>query len=277
MLLQSGCVLLRQVATSSVRNFPNCWNCVVRIPEGNHFHFFKRSFTSRSFQTNVFSSVSVKFNRHGQKFAILTNCARFRSTNVKSQDGNWKDRLWYSLAVAIFMTGATILSVPLYRVFCQKSGRGGKAVVGDNEKVESMKPQDRLITVKFNADRSAQMQWDFKPQQREIQVRVGETALAFYNAKNPTDKPIIGISTYTIVPWQAGYYFNKIQCFCFEEQRLNPGEEVEMPVFFYLDPDLLDDPRMDNVDDIVLSYTFFSSKDQEVKYPGQQIMPANAS
>lgn len=119
MLLQSGCVLLRQVATSSVRNFPNCWNCVVRIPEGNHFHFFKRSFTSRSFQTNVFSSVSVKFNRHGQKFAILTNCARFRSTNVKSQDGNWKDRLWYSLAVAIFMTGATILSVPLYRVFCQ--------------------------------------------------------------------------------------------------------------------------------------------------------------
>ena len=119
MLLQSGCVLLRQVATSSVRNFPNCWSCVVRIPEGNHFHFFKRSFTSRSFQTNVFSSISVKFNRHGQKFAILTNCARFRSTNVKSQDGNWKDRLWYSLAVAIFMTGATILSVPLYRVFCQ--------------------------------------------------------------------------------------------------------------------------------------------------------------
>ena len=98
MLLQSGCVLLRKVATSSIRNFPS---------------------TSRSFQTNVFSSVSVKFNRHSQKFAILTNCARFRSTNVKSPDGNWKDRLWYSLAVAIFMTGATILSVPLYRVFCQ--------------------------------------------------------------------------------------------------------------------------------------------------------------
>uniref|UniRef100_K1Q7W0 Cytochrome c oxidase assembly protein COX11, mitochondrial n=1 Tax=Magallana gigas TaxID=29159 RepID=K1Q7W0_MAGGI len=192
------------------------------------------------------------------------------------------------------MTGATILSVPLYRVFCQKSGRGGKAIQKGNEKVETMKPEDRLITVKFNADRSAQMQWDFRPQQREIEVRVGETALAFYNAKNPTDKPIIGISTYTIVPWQAGYYFNKIQCFCFEEQRLNPGEEekkahnseqplfkgpqrVEMPVFFYLDPDLLNDPRMDNVDDIVLSYTFFSSKDQEVKYPGQQTnMPANA-
>lgn len=275
MLLQRGSLLLKTVAFSSTRNFPSSWNCVSSITGRTFSHSSTRNF-AKSFHSSISRDFSVKVNEHGHKLAIFTNCVRYRYTRSKVDSG-WRDRLWYSIAVALFMTGATILSVPLYRVFCQKSGRGGKAIQSANEKVETMKPEDRLITVKFNADRSAQMQWDFRPQQREIQVRVGETALAFYNAKNPTDKPIIGISTYTIVPWQAGYYFNKIQCFCFEEQRLNPGEEVEMPVFFYLDPDLLNDPRMDNVDDIVLSYTFFSSKDQEVKYPGQQVnMPANA-
>ncbi|CAI9724239.1 cytochrome c oxidase assembly protein COX11, mitochondrial-like [Octopus vulgaris] len=93
------------------------------------------------------------------------------------------------------------------------------------------------------------------------QVLPGETALAFYSAKNPTDKPIIGISTYNIIPYEAAMYFNKIQCFCFEEQRLNPHEQVDMPVFFYIDPDFVEDPKLENVDTITLSYTFFEAKD----------------
>ncbi|XP_045840384.1 cytochrome c oxidase assembly protein COX11, mitochondrial isoform X2 [Meles meles] len=101
------------------------------------------------------------------------------------------------------------------------------------------------------------------------QVVPGETALAFYKAKNPTDKPVIGISTYNVVPFEAGQYFNKIQCFCFEEQRLNPQEEVDMPVFFYIDPEFAEDPRMVNVDLITLSYTFFEAKEgQQLPVPG---------
>lgn len=92
-----------------------------------------------------------------------------------------------------------------------------------------MKPvKDKVLTIKFNADTAAAMQWNFKPQQNVIKVLPGETALAFYTAKNPLDRPVIGISTYNVVPYEAGQYFNKIQCFCFEEQQLNPHEEVSL-------------------------------------------------
>jgi len=94
-----------------------------------------------------------------------------------------------------------------------------------------------------------------------LQIYPGETALAFYRAENRTDRPIDGISTYNVIPFEAGQYFNKIQCFCFEEQRLNPGETVELPVFFYIDPEFAEDPRMEDVDKILLSYTFFEAKE----------------
>ncbi|XP_041077537.1 cytochrome c oxidase assembly protein COX11, mitochondrial-like [Polyodon spathula] len=101
------------------------------------------------------------------------------------------------------------------------------------------------------------------------QVAPGKTALAFYKAKNPTDKPVIGISTYNVVPFEAGQYFNKMQCFCFAEQRLNPNEEVDMPVFFYIDPEFDEDPRIARVDTITLSYTFFEAKEgQKLPLPG---------
>ncbi|XP_066966287.1 cytochrome c oxidase assembly protein COX11, mitochondrial isoform X3 [Macrobrachium rosenbergii] len=93
------------------------------------------------------------------------------------------------------------------------------------------------------------------------QVLPGETALAFYTARNPTDRPVIGVSTYNVIPFDAGQYFNKIQCFCFEEQLLNPHEEVHMPVFFYIDPEFVDDPKMENVDQLTLSYTFFEARE----------------
>lgn len=131
----------------------------------------------------------------------------------------------------------------------------------DIETMERVK--NRVISVKFNADLAASMRWNFKPQQYEIKVAPGETALAFYTAKNPTDTPVIGISTYNVIPFEAGAYFNKIQCFCFEEQMLNPHEEVDMPVFFFIDPEFAEDPKMEFVDEIMLSYTFFEAKDAE--------------
>ncbi|MPC39323.1 Cytochrome c oxidase assembly protein COX11, mitochondrial [Portunus trituberculatus] len=121
--------------------------------------------------------------------------------------------------------------------------------------------RDRMLRVKFNADTAASMTWNFRPEQREVQIHPGETALAFYTARNPTDRPVIGVSTYNVVPFDAGQYFNKIQCFCFEEQLLNPHEEVHMPVFFYIDPEFADDPKMENVDIITLSYTFFEARE----------------
>ncbi|KAG1687133.1 Cytochrome c oxidase assembly protein COX11, mitochondrial [Nymphon striatum] len=124
-----------------------------------------------------------------------------------------------------------------------------------------MKKGGKPIKVRFNADKSSSLRWMFHPQQTEITVYPGETALAFYTATNPTDKPIDGIATYNIVPYEAGKYFMKIQCFCFEEQRLNPNEEVDMPVFFYIDPEFSEDPRMEFLKELTLSYTFFESKD----------------
>ncbi|XP_033117667.1 cytochrome c oxidase assembly protein COX11, mitochondrial-like [Anneissia japonica] len=169
----------------------------------------------------------------------------------------------YVLAATIMTGGLSYAAVPLYAVFCQATGLGGQATKGhDTDKVESMMViKNRQILIKFNADTAASMRWNFRPQQPEVKVYPGETALAFYSALNPTDKPIVGISTYNVVPFEAGQYFNKIQCFCFEEQRLEAHEQVDMPVFFYIDPEFAEDPKMAKVDIITLSYTFFEAKE----------------
>ncbi|KAK2584911.1 hypothetical protein KPH14_002507 [Odynerus spinipes] len=169
---------------------------------------------------------------------------------------------FYVTGIGVLIAGLSYAAVPLYRIFCQAYSYGGTTTGHDTSKLEYMKPnKERKIKVRFNADTAASMQWNFKPLQREITVIPGETALAFYTATNPTDKPIIGISTYNVVPFEVGQYFNKIQCFCFEEQQLNPHEQVDMPVFFYIDPEFAEDPKMEYIDDIILSYTFFESKD----------------
>lgn len=174
-----------------------------------------------------------------------------------------RSTLYYVTAAGVLAVGLSYAAVPLYRMFCQAYSYGGTTSQGhDAEKIETMKRREnRILKIRFNADIGASMRWNFKPQQYEIKVIPGETALAFYTAKNPTDHPVIGISTYNVVPFEAGQYFNKIQCFCFEEQQLNPHEEVDMPVFFYIDPEFCDDPKMEFVDTITLSYTFFESKE----------------
>lgn len=174
-----------------------------------------------------------------------------------------KSTLYYIAAVGVLALGLSYAAVPLYRIFCQAYSYGGTTQQGhDAEKVESMqKREDRILRIRFNADTAASMTWNFKPQQSEIKVAPGETALAFYTARNPTDRPVIGVSTYNVIPFDAGLYFNKIQCFCFEEQLLNPHEEVHMPVFFYIDPEFADDPKMEGVDTLTLSYTFFEARE----------------
>ncbi|XP_012060741.1 PREDICTED: cytochrome c oxidase assembly protein COX11, mitochondrial [Atta cephalotes] len=169
---------------------------------------------------------------------------------------------FYWSGVGILVVGLSYSAVPLYRMFCQSYSYGGTLSTGhDASKVSTMKPfKNKKIKIMFNADVASSMQWNFKPQQKEITVVPGETALAFYTATNPTDTQIVGISTYNVLPFEVGQYFNKIQCFCFEEQMLNPHEQVDMPVFFFIDPEFIEDPRMEFIDEIVLSYTFFEAK-----------------
>lgn len=116
--------------------------------------------------------------------------------------------------------------------------------------------------VQFNADVADGMPWKFIPTQREVRVKPGESALAFYTAENRSSTPITGVSTYNVTPMKAAVYFNKIQCFCFEEQRLLPGEQIDMPVFFYIDPEFEIDPKMDGINNLILSYTFFKVSEE---------------
>ncbi|CAG9086992.1 Cytochrome c oxidase assembly protein cox11-mitochondrial [Plutella xylostella] len=174
-----------------------------------------------------------------------------------------RSTLNYVIALGVMTVGLSYAAVPLYRIFCQAYSYGGTVGQAElDDRVGTMSVvKHRPIKIRFNADVASSMQWNFKPQQLDITVLPGETALAFYTARNPTDRPVTGISTYNVIPFEAGQYFNKIQCFCFEEQQLNPHEKVDMPVFFYIDPEFTADPRMEHVDEIVLSYTFFEAKE----------------
>ncbi|MCP4329014.1 MAG: cytochrome c oxidase assembly protein [Alphaproteobacteria bacterium] len=156
--------------------------------------------------------------------------------------------------VIMAMGGLVYASVPLYQWFCQATGYGGTtntaveapAVIGEREMI-----------VRFNADVNSRLPWEFEPSQREVVVRLGEQTLAFYQARNTGEEAIVGTATFNVTPQKAGYYFTKIECFCFTEQRLAPGESLEMPVSFFIDPDLAADPNLDDVTSITLSYTFF--------------------
>lgn len=157
------------------------------------------------------------------------------------------------------MVGVAFASVPLYRIFCQVTGYGGTTQVADEAPAEI---GERVIVVRFNSDTAGGLDWRFKPEQREIKLHVGETALAFYAAENQSMRAILGTSTFNVTPLKAGPYFNKIDCFCFEEQLLAAGERAEFPVSFFVDPDISKDRNLDDVTTITLSYTFFD-KGQE--------------
>ncbi|KAG0171997.1 Cytochrome c oxidase assembly protein cox11, mitochondrial [Apophysomyces sp. BC1034] len=178
----------------------------------------------------------------------------------------------YTAAVFIAMLGMSYAAVPLYRLFCSSTGFNGTPNMDKSRFVpERLVPikEKKRIRITFESGTSDTMPWSFKPELREIWVVPGETALTFYKAKSHAKEDIVGIATYNVTPYRAGGYFNKIQCFCFEEQRLSPGEDVDMPVFFFIDPDLLEDPYMKDVNTITLSYTFFNAKQAKGLKPVQ--------
>jgi cytochrome c oxidase assembly protein subunit 11 len=152
------------------------------------------------------------------------------------------------------MLGLTAAAVPLYDLFCRVTGYGGTTQVAEDVP-DALGSQ--TITVRFNADVDPALPWAFTPEQRQVTVTLGEQSLAFYHARNRSSHPIVGQAVYNVTPFKAGPYFGKIACFCFDEQVLQPGEEVDMPVSFYVDPAILSDPDTQDVHTITLSYTFF--------------------
>ena len=145
-------------------------------------------------------------------------------------------------------------SVPFYDWFCRVTGFGG--VPGQVE-TASDEILDQTVKVRFDASLNSGMAWEFTPVVREMEIRIGETGLAFYEAYNPTSQPIAGQASYNVTPYTAGAFFEKIDCFCFEEQVLAPGERVQMPVSFYVDPEIVEDRDGKFVHTITLSYTFY--------------------
>ncbi|MBP6985598.1 MAG: cytochrome c oxidase assembly protein [Alphaproteobacteria bacterium] len=160
-------------------------------------------------------------------------------------------------ALLAAMTALAYASVPLYRLFCQQTGYGGTTQVAIAPTGDI---RERYIRVQFNADVNPALPWRFKPLQHEIIVRAGESALAFYEAENLSDLPLKGMAIYNVTPDKAGIYFNKIECFCFIEQTLEPHKVVEMPVQFFISPEFADDKNVEDISTITLSYTFFPFK-----------------
>ncbi len=148
-------------------------------------------------------------------------------------------------------------SVPLYRLFCQVTGYGGTTQVADAEMAETVKATGRVMSVRFDSNVSSALPWDFQPEQITDQVSVGARDMAIFLAHNRSDQPVTGTATFNVTPVQAGKYFNKVQCFCFTEQTLKPGESVRMPVLYFIDPAILDDPDANTIGEITLSYTFY--------------------
>lgn len=162
-------------------------------------------------------------------------------------------------AASLFMlvAGMVMLSyaaVPLYRMFCQITGFGGTPMLAERAPDSVV---DRTIRVRFNADIDPKLPWVFAPVEREVTVKLGENKLAAFTAENQSAEPIHGVATYNVVPHEMGQYFQKIQCFCFEEQVLQPGQKVNMPVSFFIDPAMLKNPETKGIREVTLSYTFF--------------------
>jgi len=178
------------------------------------------------------------------------------TTHVLPANGRNRRVALTGLAVAAGMLGLGFASVPLYRLFCEATGFGGTTQRTSEEVASKVKPVADTISIRFDANVERGMPWQFKPLQTTDQITIGVRDMALFWAKNTSDHPITGTASFNVEPEQVGKYFNKIQCFCFTEQTLKPGEEVRMPVLYYVDPAILNDPDAKGVEQITLSYTF---------------------
>ncbi|MBV9862276.1 MAG: cytochrome c oxidase assembly protein [Alphaproteobacteria bacterium] len=164
------------------------------------------------------------------------------------------------MSVAAAMVGLSFASVPLYRLFCQATGYGGTT---QRASAAPLRVADMLVTVRFDAETAPDLGWDFKPLQSAVAVHPGEQQQVFFRAVNRTGEPVTGSATYNVTPTKAGIYFDKLQCFCFSEQHLGPGESADMGVTFFVDPDILKDANTRDVRTITLSYTMFRTRGGE--------------
>jgi cytochrome c oxidase assembly protein subunit 11 len=166
--------------------------------------------------------------------------------------------------IALAMVGLAFASVPLYRIFCQVTGFAGTTQRAEAADLPAQ-PTGKIISVRFDANTNSALPWSFEPEEHTQRVAIGARDMAFYNARNLSDKEITGTATFNVTPAQAGQYFSKIQCFCFTEQTLKPGEEMRMPVVFYVDPAILEDPNARDISEITLSYTFYPVDDPQAQ------------
>lgn len=165
--------------------------------------------------------------------------------------------------VVVAMVGMSFAAVPLYKVFCRMTGYGGTTQVAIAAPTPD-KILKRTVEIRFNAQTGPGLNWDFKPDQRKTRLRLGAQGLTTFSAKNLTNGEVTAVAVYNVSPPKAGIYFHKIQCFCFGEQSLKPGEKVDYPVVFFVDPDMDKDPNMQDVETITLSYTFFQKDDPKL-------------
>jgi len=181
-------------------------------------------------------------------------------SSLSGQQANLRTALFAALA-AIGMLGLGFASVPLYRIFCQVTGYGGTtqraSTVDAATLADSGVGQTRMLSIRFDSNVGGGIPWDFYPERRTLSVGVGGKSMAIFIARNRSDKPVTGRAVFNVTPEQAGRYFTKIECFCFTEQTLRPGQEVRMPVLFYVDDKFNDDPDVKDVEEITLSYTFY--------------------
>jgi cytochrome c oxidase assembly protein subunit 11 len=171
-------------------------------------------------------------------------------------------KLWtaaIATAAVLGMTGMAFAAVPLYQAFCRITGYGGttqEASVAPGQVLE------RRINVRFDSNIAPGLPVEFEPRQLSESLRIGETGLAFYRLRNLSDQPIVARATYNVTPHVAGQYFAKLECFCFQDQTIGAGEEAELPVVFFVDPEMVDDPDTREIETLTLSYTFFRAVDQ---------------
>ena len=180
--------------------------------------------------------------------------------------GSHSGRRHYGVAVvcsvvALAMVGASFAAVPLYRLYCQVTGYAGTTQRADKASDVVL---DRSITIHFDANVASDLPWTFEPAQHKMDVKIGESALAFYKATNNSDRPIVGTAVFNVTPEASGLYFNKVECFCFTEQRLEPGESMDMPVSFFVDPEFVKDPDTDKLSELTLSYTFYQAPETKL-------------
>ncbi|NND22741.1 MAG: cytochrome c oxidase assembly protein [Silicimonas sp.] len=178
------------------------------------------------------------------------------------------------VGVIVTMGALAWLSVPAYDLFCRVTGWGGATNVAD---AAIDQPLEQTVTIRFDASKAAGLPIEVTPIETSMTLRIGEEGLAFYQAHNPTDRPIATTASYNVAPYAAGAYFSKIQCFCFELQVLQPGERVEMPVSFFVEPEIVDDPDAKFAKTITLSYTFHQTDLPEEDMPEQAALDAGDS